>query len=283
MEEKGNLGNNFLHLVSKKNRLKYLGEKVDDSIFSNLITKEAGLKKSSEIFNSLKKDFLLICECKKASPSKGILVENYHPVEIAKTYERIGAKAISVLTETEYFKGSFADLKEVSQAVPLPVLCKDFVVSEYQVIQAYLKGAKLVLLLIGILEKNEYLKLAQLILELGMVPLVEIFSFAEVETALSFNGDFFLGINNRNLKTLKTDFNHCLEVKKKIEKELDKGNLNLSIIAESGVNSVEQVKALHQNNFAGLLIGESLLGLMQEDKNLEDQSVDKKIKNLLFP
>ena len=142
----------------------------------------------------------LIAEVKKASPSKGIIKANFNPVAIAKAYEKGGASCLSVLTDQKFFQGSFGNLSLVRQAVDLPLLCKEFIIYPYQMYLARAKGADAVLLIAAILEDkdlNYYVKITK---ALGMTPLIEVHTLAELDRVLAIDGVELIGINNRNLE-----------------------------------------------------------------------------------
>ncbi len=254
---------NFLDQVVQITKKKYLGK--SDFSSENI----SNLSHQSELlFEELLKDFLVIAECKKASPSKGVIQENYDVTRLVRAYEKSGAKAISILTEEKYFLGSFKHIEQARKATSLPILCKDFIVSEEQVLKAKHAGASLVLLIARILSTQMYLKLANLISKLGMLPLVEIFDYAELKTALKYEDKFILGINNRNLTTLAVDVKHAVSIKK----EMDAAKIIIPTVCESGIKSPEEVKLLRENGFRGILVGEHLL--LQENQ-------EAGLKNLL--
>ncbi len=229
----------------------------------NLTIPSVNQKKNSEkIYKKLTKKFLVITECKKASPSRGIIAKRYSIPPLVKAYEEGGARAISILTEEKYFLGSFKDITKAKQNTSLPILCKDFVLTKHQVVEAWQTGASLVLLIVKILPPALYLELANLICQLGMVPLVEIFDYEEFQVASTFKGSFFLGINNRNLNTLTTNVDHAITIKKKIQKSFPQ--FSAPIISESGLTSFQEVALLKENGFSGILVGEHLL--LQQDK-----------------
>jgi len=192
-----------------------------------------------------------ICEVKKASPSKGIIAEDFPYLEIAKEYEAAGAAAISVLTEPEYFLGADQNLREISAAVKIPTLRKDFVIDPYQIYEAKLLGAEAVLLICALLDREtlaEYIKLAG---ELRLSALVEIHNEAEAEDALSA-GARIIGINNRNLKTFDVDTGLSARLRKRLP-------AGILAVAESGIKSPDDVAALKDSGVDAVLVGESLM------------------------
>lgn len=195
--------------------------------------------------------FLLICELKKASPSKGLIRRDFDVVQLAKDYEAGGAGALSVLTEKNFFLGSKEYLKKVRAITQLPLLRKDFIFHPAQVYEARDLGADLVLLIAAMLDDGALATLHQLILDLGMTPLVEVHDEAERDRVLPLQ-PLLLGINNRSLHTFQTDFETAFRVKRGIP-------ASVSVIAESGIESPEQIRRLQTEGFAGALVGESLM------------------------
>lgn len=192
-----------------------------------------------------------ICEVKKASPSKGIIAEEFDYMAIAKDYEAAGASAISVLTEPYYFKGSDAYLKEIAQEVKIPVLRKDFTVDEYQIYEAKTLGASCVLLICALLDTEtikSYLSIAH---SLGMNAIVETHSAEEAESALLSGADI-IGINNRNLKTFNVDLNTTKEISKLIPKDK-------ILISESGIKTKDDILFVKENGASAVLIGETFM------------------------
>lgn len=198
-----------------------------------------------------KKGISFICECKKASPSKGLIAPEFPYLQIAKEYEAAGADCISVLTEPKWFLGSDEYLKEIAQAVSLPCLRKDFTVDEYMIYEAKLLGASAVLLICSILEKEqirEYLKICD---ELGLSALVEAHDEAEAEMALNA-GAKIIGVNNRNLKDFSVDTGNSRRLRKLIPREV-------LFVSESGVQTPEDVRSLYEIGADAVLIGETLM------------------------
>ena len=192
-----------------------------------------------------------ICEVKKASPSKGIIAENFPYLQIAREYEAAGAAAISVLTEPDYFLGSDQYLREIAANASVPVLRKDFVIDPYQIYEAKLLGAKAVLLICALLDGQtlaEYVKISG---ELNLSSLVEIHDEAEAEQAVR-SGAKIIGINNRDLKTFKVD----LAVTVRLRSLIPAGILT---VAESGIKSPEDIRALSGLGIDAVLAGESLM------------------------
>ena len=202
--------------------------------------------------NALKKpDISFICECKKASPSKGLIAPDFPHLSIAKEYEAAGADCISVLTEPKWFLGKDAYLQEIAQAVSIPCLRKDFTVDEYMIYQAKLLGASAVLLICSLLTQaqlKEYIGICDL---LGLSALVETHDEAEVAAALRA-GARVLGVNNRNLKDFTVDTENSRRLRAMIPREV-------VFVSESGVRSAADVAALRDIGADAVLIGETLM------------------------
>lgn len=196
-------------------------------------------------------DVNIIAEVKKASPSKGIIREDFNAVDIARVYEENGAKALSVLTEENFFLGSLDYLKEIKKNVSIPVLRKDFNIDVYHVYEARANNADSLLLIAGMIEKNLLEDLYGLARELGMTPLVEVHNEEDLRDAVEIKS-IIIGINNRNLKTFKTDLNTTRDLLPKIP-------LDTAVISESGINTKEDIDELMETGVSGFLIGESLM------------------------
>lgn len=193
----------------------------------------------------------LIAEVKKASPSKGVLIEDFDPVRIGRAYAENGAAAISVLTDERFFQGNIRYLKAVREAVHVPVLCKEFVIDPYQVYEARAFGADAVLLIVAALSDTQLVDLHGLIGEQGMTPLVEVHNEDELERALKA-GVKVLGINNRDLKTFHVDLETTARLAKLVPDEV-------TLVAESGIGSAEGVYRMGQLGAHAVLVGESLV------------------------
>ncbi|MBS6952350.1 MAG: indole-3-glycerol phosphate synthase TrpC [Enterocloster asparagiformis] len=192
-----------------------------------------------------------ICEVKKASPSKGVIAEEFHYKEIAAEYERAGADAVSVLTEPEYFQGCSMYLEEIHRQVKLPLLRKDFVVDEYQIYDAKLLGASAVLLICSLLKGDKLKRFHSLCGELGLAALVEAHDDEEVSMAAEA-GARIIGINNRNLKTFEVDFSNALRLRRLVPRET-------VFVAESGIRTAEDIRRLAEARVDAVLIGETLM------------------------
>lgn len=196
-------------------------------------------------------DISFICEVKKASPSKGIIVEDFPYVQIAKDYEEAGASCISVLTEPDYFKGDKKYLKEISENVSLPLIRKDFVVDEYMIYDAKIHGASCVLLICSLLEQKtieQYIKICD---NLGMSALVEAHDEEEICKAIAARARM-IGVNNRDLKTFTVDIRNSERLRKLVPD-------HILFIAESGIQTKEDIERLREANVNGVLIGETFM------------------------
>lgn len=192
-----------------------------------------------------------ICEAKKASPSKGVIAENFPYLQIAKDYEAAGASAISCLTEPFYFQGKDEYLKEIASAVSIPVLRKDFTVDPYMIYQAKLLGAKAILLICAILDKSELKEYQAIAESLGLSALVEAHDEAEVSMALDI-GAKIIGVNNRDLKTFTVDINNSARYRSMVPKEI-------AFVSESGIKTRDDIIKLVDNGTDAVLIGETLM------------------------
>lgn len=192
-----------------------------------------------------------ICEVKKASPSKGIIAEDFPYLQIAKEYEEAGAAALSVLTEPEYFQGKDSYLEEIQRQVKIPVLRKDFTIDAYQIYEAKVLGASAVLLICALLgeeQLREYIGTAH---SLGMSALVEAHDETEVRAALRA-GARIIGVNNRDLKTFQVDIKNSIRLRELVPK-------SLIFVSESGIKTPEDVAALKENGTNAVLIGEAFM------------------------
>lgn len=196
-------------------------------------------------------DVSYICECKKASPSKGLIAPNFPYLEIAKEYETAGADCISVLTEPKWFLGNDEYLKIIAEAVSIPCLRKDFTVDEYQIYQAKVLGASAVLLICSILTEDQMKDYIRICDNLGLSALVEAHDEHEVQTALN-TGARIIGVNNRNLKDFSVDTDNSRRLRELIPP-------NVLFVSESGVRTAEDVTALRKIGADAVLIGETLM------------------------
>ena len=209
-------------------------------------------KGNFEFEKSLQKPGIsFICECKKASPSKGIIAENFPYLDIAREYEAAGADCISVLTEPKWFLGSNAYLEEIASNVNTPCIRKDFTVDEYMIYEAKVLGAKAVLLICSILDKSQMREYLDICDELGLSALVEAHDEKEIEMALDVSARI-IGVNNRNLKDFKVDTSNSRNLRSLVPSDI-------IFVSESGVQSVEDIKAIKEFGADAVLIGEMLM------------------------
>ncbi|WP_026527270.1 indole-3-glycerol phosphate synthase TrpC [Butyrivibrio sp. VCD2006] len=202
--------------------------------------------------NALKKDGIsFICECKKASPSKGLIAENFPYLDIALDYEKAGADAISVLTEPKWFLGSDKYLKEITEAVKIPCIRKDFTVDEYMIFEAKNLGASAVLLICSILEKERIREYINICDDLGLSALVEAHDEKEIEMGIEV-GARIIGVNNRNLKDFTVDTSNSMRLRSLIPE-------NVIYVSESGIKTAEDVRTLRENGVDAVLVGETLM------------------------
>lgn len=192
-----------------------------------------------------------ICECKKASPSKGIIAEHFPYLEIAKEYEEAGADCISVLTEPTRFLGSDEYLREIAAAVKLPCIRKDFIVDEYMIYEAKLLGAQAVLLICSILTEAQITNYIKICDKLGISALVEAHDEEEIKTAIKA-GARIIGVNNRNLKDFSVDTENSKRLRSLVPE-------NIIFVSESGVTSAEDIAKLKEAGVNAVLIGEALM------------------------
>jgi len=193
----------------------------------------------------------VITEIKKASPSKGILRENFNPAQIAQSYEKHGAACLSVLTDIEYFQGCNAYLQEARAACSIPVLRKDFTIDPYQIYEARAIGADAILLIVACLELNQMKELEACAHELGLDVLVEVHNAPELEQALELKTPL-LGINNRNLKTFEVSLQTTLSLLSMVPK-------NKTLVTESGILGNTDVQLMRDNQIHAFLVGEAFM------------------------
>lgn len=192
-----------------------------------------------------------ICEVKKASPSKGVIAEDFDYKQIALDYEIAGASAISVLTEPDFFLGSSLYLEEISEVVRLPLLKKDFIIDPYQIYQAKANGASAILLICNILETEQLREYFNIATSIGLDSLVEAHDAEEIEKALNIGANI-IGVNNRNLETFEVDINTSIELRKLVPDDK-------IFVAESGIQTREDIELLENAKVNAVLIGETLM------------------------
>lgn len=193
----------------------------------------------------------LIAEVKKASPSRGVLREQFDPVAIARIYERHGASCLSVLTDEKFFQGSLDYLRRVREAVNIPVLRKDFILDPYQLLEARVAGADAVLLIAECLDDCRLRSLHQRAIELGMTPLVELYE-PENLTRVFDAGATLIGVNNRDLKSFQVDLQHTIRMRARVPDEC-------VLVGESGIRTREDVLQLEAAGVDAMLIGETFM------------------------
>ena len=230
-------------LEIKKSRigLKEILEKID-----NKSIKESIFKKSL-----LNKDEAIIAEIKKASPSAGIISEDFNPVSKAKEYESFGAAALSILTEEDYFLGSINYLVNVKEVSDLPILRKDFIIDAYQIYESKLIGADCILLIAAILSDEQLQKFTNIADQLGLDYIIEVHDKDELSRVEIFS-KAIIGVNNRNLKTFDVDINNSILLRNEFKQD------NV-FVSESGIKSRKDIDMLKENNINVFLIGESLM------------------------
>lgn len=243
----------ILETIAQANRERY--EKIMQTVSLEEIKQKALAMEINREFpfeKALSKDGIsYICEVKKASPSKGIIAEDFPYVQIAKEYENAGASAISVLTEPQWFKGENRFLQEISQNVTIPLLRKDFTVCEYQIYEAKVIGASAVLLICALLDTDTIKEWIKLCDTLGLSALVEAHTEEEVQSALDA-GARIIGVNNRNLKDFTVDITTCTRLRSLVPKDI-------LFVGESGIKTSEDIQNLRKAGVDGVLIGETLM------------------------
>ncbi|MGV3483665.1 MAG: indole-3-glycerol phosphate synthase TrpC [Planctomycetaceae bacterium] len=193
----------------------------------------------------------MIARVVRASPSAGLTREDFDPVAIARTYEAAGAASISVLTDKPFFQGDLAYLSQIRAAVDVPLLRKDFIVDPYQILQARVAGADCVLLIAECLSPDELIELHEYAAELGMQTLIELYDIDNVDAVLA-TGTRLVGVNNRDLRTFKTDLRHTLRMRQLIPRDR-------LVVGESGIASPDDVRLLATGGVKAILVGESLM------------------------
>ena len=250
-------------IKNKTEKIEKLKKTITLESLNDLIkTNNTFLNFKGKIEENIKENkFSIIAEIKKASPSAGIIIKNYDPVEIASTYNKNKATCLSVLTEEDFFYGNLIHISKIKQQIKLPTLCKDFFIDKFQVSLAKSYGADAILIILAGVSDKQANELYEEALRLNMSIIVEVHSMEEAKRALKFK-DCLIGINNRNLKTLKTEINTTYDIYKILEKH------NGPLISESGIKNKEELLEIkNKTNIKTFLIGESLL------KNLDKNSI----------
>jgi indole-3-glycerol phosphate synthase len=243
---------NILEKIAASTRVRV--EKAKEQVSAEEIKKLALAmpKREFEFEKALRKDDIaFICECKKASPSKGIIAEKFPYLDIAKEYEAAGADCISVLTEPEYFLGSTEYLREITAAVKTPCIRKDFTVDEYMIYEARTLGASAVLLICSLLGGDRLAEYIGICDTLGLSALVEAHDAGEVRMAMNA-GARVIGVNNRNLKDFSVSTDNAVSLR-----ELVPGNI--VFVAESGIKTADDIKKLRGAGVDAVLVGETLM------------------------
>ncbi|MEZ2224969.1 indole-3-glycerol phosphate synthase TrpC [Microcoleus sp.] len=199
----------------------------------------------------------IIAEVKKASPSKGVIRENFDPVAIAQSYQQNGATCISVLTDEKFFQGSFENLSKIRSAVDLPLLCKEFIIYPYQIYLARIHGADAVLLIAAILSDKDLQYFVKIVKTLGMTALIEVHTQEELDRVLTLEGVNLIGINNRNL----ADFSVSLETTSQLlaSRQTEIQAKDILIVSESGIHTPDDLAKVAKAGAGAVLIGESLV------------------------
>ncbi|WP_353151894.1 indole-3-glycerol phosphate synthase TrpC [Pollutimonas bauzanensis] len=204
----------------------------------------------------------VIAEIKKASPSKGVIRENFNPVEIASSYAAHGAACLSVLTDVQYFQGSYDYLRQARAACTLPVLRKDFMIDPYQIVHSRAIGADCILLIVAALSPQQLREFETIATELGMDVLVEVHDRAELDIALELNTSL-VGINNRNLRSFETSLQTTLDLLSAVPE-------GKRVVTESGILSSDDVKLMRDNDVHAFLVGEAFMRAPEPGVALQD-------------
>ena len=259
------MSENILEKIIQKKiqNIDNLKKKIEVSSLQNLIDKNSNfINFKKKIENNINnKKFSIIAEIKKASPSVGIIIDDYNPVEIANSYYKNKVTCLSVLTEENFFLGNLIHISKIKQKIKLPILCKDFFIDKFQIPLAKSYGADAILLILAGISDSLALELYEEALKYNMSVIVEVHTVNEAKQALKFK-DALIGINNRDLKTLKTNINTTYDIHDVLI------NHNGPLISESGIKTKNEIIELsNKTNIKTFLIGESLL------KNLHNNSI----------
>jgi indole-3-glycerol phosphate synthase len=243
-----------IDLLKKSTSLKLLIKKIDEN--------KSFINFKEKIQNNIKdKKISIIAEIKKASPSAGIIIKEYNPTEIAEIYYKNNVTCLSILTEEDFFLGNLIHVSKVKEKINLPILCKDFFIDKFQVPLAKSYGADAILIILAGVSDDLAFELYEEALKFDMSIIVEVHTVEEAKRALNFK-EALIGINNRNLKTLKTDINTTYDIHNVLV------NHSGPLISESGIKTKEELLEISKNtNIKTFLIGESLL------KNLDNNSI----------
>jgi indole-3-glycerol phosphate synthase len=257
-------------IITKKiERIDFLKKSTNLDSLNKIIDKENSyINFKEKIENNILQDKIsIIAEIKKASPSAGVIIDDYNPVEIAKIYNENKVTCLSVLTEEDFFLGNLIHISKIKQKFNLPILCKDFFVDKFQIPLAKSYGADAILIILAGVSDDLAHELYEEALKYNMSVIVEVHTVAEAEKALNFK-DALIGINNRNLKTLKTDINTTYDIHNVLAKHQG------PLISESGIKTKDELLDLkNKTSIKTFLIGESLL------KNLSENSIFSVLKS----
>jgi len=248
---------------NKKNKINNLKKDISiDLLSQKIIENSTFIDFKKKIINNYNQDKIsIIAEIKKASPSAGIIIKDYNPVDIANIYKSNNATCLSVLTEEDFFLGNFIHISKIKQKIDLPILCKDFFFDKFQVHLAKSYGADAILIILAGISEEEANQLYEEALNLNMTVIVEVHTVEEAKKSLKYT-EALIGINNRNLKTLKTDINTTYDIYNVLINHVQ------PLISESGIkNKEELLKIKNKTKIKTFLIGESIL------RNLENNNI----------
>ena len=237
----------------KYKQIELLKDKCSLSTLKKLISDKIEKRnfKNAVIESAVKKNNFIIGEVKKASPSAGQIIKDYDPLDIAKTYENAGIGTISILTESNYFGGEIDHLSLIKKNTKIPILRKDFIIDEYQIYESKVYQADIILLIVSILSDNELRRYLDIAKELKLDVIIETHDEEEIKRAMKLNYPI-IGINNRNLKNLKTDVKNSTNLFTSISNDF-------TVIAESGIKSLSDIQMYNELGIFNFLIGESIL------------------------
>ena len=257
--------NNILeNIINKKiKKIELLKKSLsEETIKENILKNKNFFNFKNKIEKNIQNDKIsIIAEIKKASPSAGVIIENYDPVKIAEIYNKNNATCLSVLTEEDFFLGNLNHISDIKRKINLPILCKDFFIDKFQVSLSKSYGADAILIILAGISKNLSHQLYEEALKLNMSIIVEVHTVEEAKHALKFK-NAMIGVNNRNLKTLKTDINTTFDIHDVLV------NHPGPLISESGIKTKDELlKLSNKTSIKTFLIGESLL------KNLDENSI----------
>ena len=247
---------------NKKNKINNLKKDISiDLLSQKIIENSTFIDFKKKIINNYNQDKIsIIAEIKKASPSAGIIIKDYNPVDIANIYKSNNATCLSVLTEEDFFLGNLIHISEIKQKIDLPILCKDFFIDKFQIHLAKSYGADAILIILAGISDEEADKLYEEALNLNMTVIVEVHTVEEAKKSLKYT-EALIGINNRNLKTLKTDINTTYNIYNVLI------NHEQPLISESGIkNKEELLKIKDKTKIMTFLIGESILKNLDKNK-----------------